>query len=258
MAPMAKDIVAAVREICLSFPETEEWLSHGAPNFRVRGKTFASYVVNHHGDGRVALWLNMPDGAQAFHTRDEPRYFFVPPYVGPRGWLGVNLDKGLAWKRIAALVRAAYCRVAPARLTATLGRTIEIEPPKRGPSAAELDPLARPAARRLLAQLRTICGAWPEVSEGMQFGHPVWRAGRRVFASAYARDGGVRFAFWVGADRQGLLTSDARYRIPVYTGHLGWIELDVTGGCPRDEVVALALESYRHYALQRMRAALAP
>ncbi len=59
------------------------WLAR----FRVRGKTFASYVVNHHGDGRVALWLNAPRGAQAERVKREPKHFFVPPYVGPRGWL---------------------------------------------------------------------------------------------------------------------------------------------------------------------------
>jgi len=47
----------AVRDVCLWLPEAEEFLSHGSPNFRVRGKTFATYVVNHHGDGRVALEL---------------------------------------------------------------------------------------------------------------------------------------------------------------------------------------------------------
>ena len=66
---MTKDISQAVREVCLSFPETEEFVSHGSPNFRVRkGKIFATYVVNHHGDGRIALWLNAPDGAQAHYV----------------------------------------------------------------------------------------------------------------------------------------------------------------------------------------------
>src|SRR6185295_7652846 len=80
----AKDINQAVREVCLWFPESAEVLSHGSPDFRVRGKTFATYVVNHHGDGRVALWLNAPAGAQELYTKEEPKHFFVPPYVGPR------------------------------------------------------------------------------------------------------------------------------------------------------------------------------
>jgi hypothetical protein len=81
---MARDVHQAVREACLWLPEAEQFLSHGSPNFRVRGKTFASYVINHHGDGRIALWLNAPPGAQEQHVHREPRHFFVPPYVGPR------------------------------------------------------------------------------------------------------------------------------------------------------------------------------
>ena len=76
---MARGIDQAVREICLWLPEAEEFLSHGSPNFRVRGKTFATYVVNHHGDGRVALWLNAPPGSQELHVRTQPEHFFVPP-----------------------------------------------------------------------------------------------------------------------------------------------------------------------------------
>ena len=54
---MAKDIGDAVREVCLSFPGTEEKPSRGSPDFRVGGKTYASFIVNHHGDGNIALWL---------------------------------------------------------------------------------------------------------------------------------------------------------------------------------------------------------
>ena len=134
---MAKDINQAVREVCLWLPEAEEFLSHGSPNFRVRGKTFATYVVNHHGDGRIALWLNSPAGAQELYVKREPKHFFVPPYVGPRGWLGVHLDKGIAWTRVAKLVREAYEKVAPPALSRTIGETIAIKPPTRG-----LSPLA--------------------------------------------------------------------------------------------------------------------
>jgi len=59
-----KTISDAVREVCLSFPEAEEGSAHGAPHFKVRGKTFAMYTINHHGDGRISLWLNSPPGAQ--------------------------------------------------------------------------------------------------------------------------------------------------------------------------------------------------
>ena len=124
---MAKTIDEAVREVCLSLPEAEEYLSHGSANFRVRGKTFATYVVNHHGDGRVALWLNSPPGAQTHHVQSAPKHFFIPPYVGPRGWLGVQLDKGLSWQRIALLTRQAYEKSAPPPLVSSLGTLREIE-----------------------------------------------------------------------------------------------------------------------------------
>lgn len=254
---MAKDISQAVREVCLSFPEAEEYVSHGAPNFRVRdGKTFATYVVNHHGDGRIALWLNSPEGAQEHHVRAQSKHFFVPPYVGPRGWLGVNLDQGVSWKRVAALVREAYEKIAPARLVAKIGGTIEIEPPKATVKASEFDPMQAPRAQRVLKSLRRICLSWPETSEGLQFGSPVWRAGKKTFACAYDYGQGLKLAFWVGVDRQGLLTADARYQIPPYMGHNGWIALDVTRSCDWDEVRALALDSYRHFALKRMLAQL--
>src|ERR1700729_527519 len=74
---MTRDISQAVRDACLWLPEAEEFVSHGSPNFRVRGKTFATYVVNHHGDGRVALWLNGPAGAPEAHVDGEPGYFFL-------------------------------------------------------------------------------------------------------------------------------------------------------------------------------------
>ena len=130
---MARDIYQAVRESCLWLPEAEEFVSHGSPNFRVRGKTFATYAVNHHGDGRVALWLNAMPGSQELLTRAEPDHFFVPPYVGPRGWLGVILDRGIDWNRIPALVREAYEKVAPGALLARVGKTMpKIKPPARG------------------------------------------------------------------------------------------------------------------------------
>lgn len=253
---MAKDISAAVREVCLSFPEAEEFLSHGSPNFRVRGKTFAAYCVNHHGDGRIALWLSSPPGAQEVHTKGEPKHFFVPPYVGPRGWLGVQLNKGLSWKRIAVLVREAYEKVAPPKLTATIGKTIEIKPPTAKLSPAEVDPMQSKRAQAVLKQLRKIALAWPETEDGSQFGAPVVKAGPKTFAQAYYNDKRLKVGFWVGVDRQALLTADKRFTIPKYTGHNGWIELDVHEHSDWDEIRVLALESYRHFANKRMLAAL--
>ena len=253
---MAKDINQAVREVCLWLPEAEEFISHGFPNFRVRGKTFAMYVINHHGDGRVALWLSSPAGAQALYASKGAKQFFVPPYVGPRGWLGVHLDKGLSWQRIAALVRAAYEKVAPKPLAAKIGDTIVIKPPTRSLTAEQIDPMQSKRAQKVLKSVRKIFSAWPEVAEGAQFGTPVWRAGKKSFASAYHDKGRLQLAFWVGVDRQAMFTLDERYRIPAYLGHNGWIALDVAEICNPDEVRELALGSYRHFATRRMLSAL--
>lgn len=253
-ARVAKDIHQIVREICLWLPQAEEFSSHGSPNFRVCGKTFATYAVNHHGDGRVALWVPAPSGVQDVCVRGAPEHFFVPPYVGPRGWLGVRLDRGLAWTRVAELVRDAYLHVAPRRLQAGVGNPPAICAPRK--MAAPRDPFQSRRGRAVLGVLRDICLALPESSEGMQFGHPVWKAGARSFAMARAEQMRLTACFWVGADQQSLLIADPRFRIPPYIGHNGWIALDVSDGCDRAELAALALQSYRHFALKRMLKAL--
>lgn len=255
---MPKDTSQAVREICLWFPEAQEVLSHGMADFRVRGKTFATYAINHHGDGRIALWLNTPAGAQHQYVSEEPKRFFVPPYVGPRGWLGVHLDKGVPWKTVARLVREAYGNVAPAALVRSLGPTIEIKPPTAGLKPEQIDPMRSRRAVEVLARFRPLCLSLPETSEATQFGSPVWKVGSKVFAQAwcYRSDLKLRLAFWVGVDQQSLLLRDPDFSIPPYLGHNGWIALDVTKRANWKEIRSLALFSYRHFALKRMLKAL--
>jgi hypothetical protein len=254
---MRNDLDKAIQQLCLAFPQTEELTSHGMPNYRVRGgKVFATYAVNHHGDRRIALWLNTPEGMQDAYVHAEPEHFFVPPYVGPSGWLGVRLDVGLAWKRLAPIVRAAYEKVAPAELQSQLKATPSVPAPKRKITVEDVDPANTPRGKRIVASMRKICLALPDTSEGVQFGQPVWRAGKRVFAQAYCYKEGWRVAFWVGVDKQWLFTDDPRYTIPPYMGHNGWIALDVAKSHSERELRPLALESYRHFATQKMLARL--
>jgi hypothetical protein len=110
-------ILERIRELCLALPETSERLSHGAPTFFVRGKrAFLMVVTDHHGDGRFAIWCAAPDGLQRTLVDAEPERFFVPPYVGHRGWLGARLDRGLHWDELAGIVEDAYAEVAPRKL----------------------------------------------------------------------------------------------------------------------------------------------
>jgi hypothetical protein len=247
------DMLTMVRALCLWLPEAVEQLSHGSPNFKVRGKSFASFVVNHHGDGRVALWLHAKPAQQAALVDADPEHLFVPPYVGSRGWIGARLDRGLSWRRAAELVRDAYAGVAPPPLVALIGDLPEVQGASRPPAPEELDPFETPRGQKILAMIRAICGEFPEVRETRQFGCPVWQAGKKTFAWARHDSGKLTLCFWVGVDAQGLMCADERFYVPAYLGARGWIALDVTRRADRREIAALALASYRHFALERMR-----
>jgi hypothetical protein len=106
-----------IRKICLGLPEVSERLSHGAPTFFVRGKkAFLMVLTDHHGDGRFAVWCAAPTGMQSMLVEADPERFFVPPYVGHRGWLGVRLDRGLHWDELEGIAEDAFAEVAPAKL----------------------------------------------------------------------------------------------------------------------------------------------
>ncbi len=108
-----------LRGICLGLPEVEERLSHGAPTFFVRGKRpFLMLLTDHHGDGRFAIWCAAAQGTQSMLVDADPERFFVPPYVGHRGWLGVRLDRGVDWEEIAGIAEDAFAEIAPAKLVA--------------------------------------------------------------------------------------------------------------------------------------------
>jgi predicted DNA-binding protein (MmcQ/YjbR family) len=173
----------------------------------------------------VALWLAAPPGAQDAHVRAAPEHFFE--------------------------------KVAPAEFRARIGKTPTLQAPTRALSPSDVDPLKAPRALALLTRFRKLCLAYPDVSEAVQFGHPVWKAGKKTFA-IMRPDRGITLCFWVGVAQQGLLTADPRYRVPAYFGHNGWIALDATTSCDWDEVAALTRQSYRHFALKRMLSQLPP
>lgn len=120
---MDEDPLERLRALCLALPETTERISHGEPTWFVRGRTsFATYADHHH-DDRLGFWCAAPDGAQAALVAADPERFFVPPYVGHRGWLGVRLDVPVDWDELRDIVADAYRRVAPRALVARLDGT---------------------------------------------------------------------------------------------------------------------------------------
>ena len=110
--------LARLRKICLALPEAHEVEAWGEPTFRVKNKLFAMYAAanNHHGAGRPGVWCKAGPGNQELMVRANPDRFFVPPYVGPSGWIGVYLDRSPDWKEVAELMTDAWRLVAPKRL----------------------------------------------------------------------------------------------------------------------------------------------
>jgi hypothetical protein len=111
--------IERVRRICISLPETTEKLSHGEPTWFVRKKVFAMFSNNHHNDGHVAVTLPVPLGVQAGLIKASPKKFYKPPYVGVRGWVGIELDQ-VSDDELALHLREAWRLIAPEKLHAML------------------------------------------------------------------------------------------------------------------------------------------
>ena len=113
----ARLLLKQLRTVCLGFPEATEIETWGAPTFRVRNKIFAMYSQ---GSGHPNVWCKAPVGVQEDLVQADPKRFFVPPYVGHRGWIGVRLENA-NWDLIADLVQDSY------RMTAPKGLLVKLE-----------------------------------------------------------------------------------------------------------------------------------
>ncbi len=118
-----RDIPKKVRAICLVLPEAAEKEAWSTPTFRVKKKMFAMFVNDHHVDGRIALWVDAAPGDQEILVAADPERFFVPPYQGPFGWIGVRVDLDPDWDEVRELVVDAYRMSAPKSLLARLDST---------------------------------------------------------------------------------------------------------------------------------------
>lgn len=115
------------RRICMSIPGTSEKISHGEPTFFTPKRVFAMFADNHHGDGRVAVWLPAAPGVQTALIEEAPEIYFRPPYVGVSGWVGVELSK-LDDEQLGALIREAFRFI---DLKSTPSRRSKAAPPAR-------------------------------------------------------------------------------------------------------------------------------
>jgi hypothetical protein len=110
---------ARLRRLCLALPEAVATPHHQHVGFTVRGRTFAWYVEDEHGDGRVAVHCRAPQGENAGLVAADPERFYLPAYTGRRGWVALRLDLDrVDWAEVGELVAESYRLVAPRRLAA--------------------------------------------------------------------------------------------------------------------------------------------
>jgi len=108
-------------KICMALPGSAEEEMHGHVAFRVGKKTFAYYLNDHHGDGIVSICCKVLTGDNERLIDANPRKFYLPAYIGPRGWVALRLDRATVdWSEVQELVRGSYEQMAPKRLVRQL------------------------------------------------------------------------------------------------------------------------------------------
>ena len=100
-----------MRDVALNLPETSEQLTWDMPTFRVRSRIFAMLT-----DSLSSISCKPPPGLRDVIVESDPERFFVPPYVGAKGWIGVRLGMDTDWDEVRDLIEGSYCQVAPRRL----------------------------------------------------------------------------------------------------------------------------------------------
>jgi predicted DNA-binding protein (MmcQ/YjbR family) len=109
---MPRSRLERVRALCLALPEAFERETWERPTFRVGGQERIFCMAAP--DGSTATMKADPEEREALLAQGEP--FFMPPYVGGKGWIGIRLDRGTGWDEVAELIATSYCLIAPKRL----------------------------------------------------------------------------------------------------------------------------------------------
>jgi predicted DNA-binding protein (MmcQ/YjbR family) len=110
-------------KICLALPEATRQMMGRHAGFHVRKKTFAYFLDDHHGDGIVGINCKVLPGDNAALVGSNPAKFYMPAYVGAKGWVGLRLDVGkVDWEEVEELVTHSYRLVAPKRLATAVRR----------------------------------------------------------------------------------------------------------------------------------------
>lgn len=106
-------------KIAMALPEAKRQLAGRHAAFLVRKRTFAYFLDDHHGDGIVAVTCKVMPGDNAALAAAQPARFYLPAYIGPRGWVALRLDAGkIDWDEVSELLLCSYQLIAPKRLAA--------------------------------------------------------------------------------------------------------------------------------------------
>ncbi len=110
-----------IKKICLELPETDCQRHDSHASFLVRKKNFAYFLDNHHGDGIIAITCKVAPGDNQLLAQTQPERFYLPAYIGSRGWVALRLDRGeIDWEEVRELLQESYRRTAPKRLAASV------------------------------------------------------------------------------------------------------------------------------------------
>ncbi|MGO8994484.1 MAG: MmcQ/YjbR family DNA-binding protein [Polyangiaceae bacterium] len=249
--------LSRVRAICYGFPGVEEKLSHGAPSFFVRGKMFLGFVDDHHADGRLAVWCKCTFDRQRALVAAAPDRYFVPPYVGVKGWLGARLDRPTTdWVELAIIVEEGWLSLAPPKLARGEG----VKPGPRPPPPPRVTTDEK-TARESLERLTKICLALPETTRERESSHASFLVAEKTFVYFLDNHHGDGMIVACVRNDKGenakLVKKDPRrYCSPAYIGPRGW--LGVRLDAPRvdwKEIAARVTQSYRAVAPKKILAA---
>jgi predicted DNA-binding protein (MmcQ/YjbR family) len=125
---MKQRSLARLRPICLALPEAQERETWGEATFRVREKIFCMHIAD---SDEPALWCKAPPGSQGILVGADPRRFFVPPYVGHKGWVGMRLNNRVDWAEVALVVQRSYRLTAPRKLAGRLATDAQTSKPQQ-------------------------------------------------------------------------------------------------------------------------------
>ena len=143
--------ITRLRELCLALPLAFEKEAWGECTFRVTGGSmFAMTDCNHHNSGHVAVWVKAPPMVQEILVKSDSVRFFVPPYMGPKGWVGVRLDDQVNWDEVAGILKDGYLMSAPKKLGGRVpsamdqaARTSDIVAKRRSTSHSKMMPSSK-------------------------------------------------------------------------------------------------------------------